>query len=67
MIADRHPTVYVTVGNSGEILVILGVLLVVGAIGGMVTGLTAPVDLEVISWLGAAVALAGAAITVVGT
>lgn len=46
---------------------IIGVLLVVGAIGGLVTGQSAPIDLEVISWIGAAVAVGGVAITVVGT
>ena len=54
-------------GTIGEYIVVAGILVVAIAIGGLATGQSAPVDLEVVSWAGAAVAFAGAAVAMIGS
>ena len=51
----------------GEGLVLLGVLVVFASIIGLATGQSAPVDLEMVSWGGAAMAFVGIAVVFVGS
>ena len=54
------------IGQVGELIVIVGVIGVFGAIIAMATGQSAPVDLEFLSWIAAAVTFLGVVLAFLG-
>lgn len=53
-------------GTIGEVIAIVGILAVLVSIGGLATGEVAPVDLELVSWGGAGLTIAGMFLMLVG-